>query len=269
MEAYLKLKMSKKFISDELGLHRSTVYRELSRNKLKHGSYSPKTADMFANERKDRFVAQRKFSNECKNKVLGYLDKQWSPKQIVGYCKRHSITMVSHEVIYQYIRKDKNSGGKLFENLRHKLKHRKRPVGKQYPISNRISIDQRPEIVNQKLRFGDWEMDTIIGAQQQGAILTLTERTSNFILMEKLKLGKNSIGLKDQIINLLLPYKKFIHTITTDNGAEFAEHQAIARKLEAQIYFANPYCSWEKGSIENANKLICLSGTLPELAPCV
>lgn len=256
IEAYLKLNMSKKFISDELNIDSSSVYREINRNKLKFGGYSAKTADIYAKERKDRFVANRKFSLECEKKVIEYLDKQWSPKQIVGYCFNNSIEMVSHERIYQFVRKDKKIGGSLFENLRHKLKHRKRPIGKHYPIKNRLSIEERPEIVDQKNRFGDWEMDTIIGAHQQGAILTLTERKTNFIIMEKLKLGKNSTGLKHQIINLLLPYKDYIHTITTDNGAEFAEHIAIAKQLETTIYFAHPYCSWEKGSIENANKLI-------------
>ncbi len=256
IEAYLKLNKSKKFISDELNIHLSSVYREINRNKLKHGGYSAKTADMYAKERKDRFVTNRKFSLDCEKQVIQYLKKQWSPKQIVGYCLNHSIEMVSHERIYQFVRENKKNGGNLFENLRHKLKHRKRPTGKHYPIKNRVSIEERPEIVEQKTRFGDWEMDTIIGAHQQGAILTLTERRTNFILMEKLDLGKNSVGLKKQIINLLLPYKDYVHTITTDNGAEFAEHLAIAKKLETTIYFAHPYCSWEKGSIENANKLI-------------
>ena len=144
----------------------------------------------------------------------------------------------------------------VFKHLRHQLKYRKRPVGKHYPIANRVSINQRPEVVDEKDRFGDWEMDTIIGAHQQGAILTLTERMTNFIFIERLDLGKNAEGLKKQIIDLLLPYKDFIHTITTDNGAEFAEYLAIKKKIKAEIYFAHPYCSWEKGAIEHANKLI-------------
>ena len=188
-----------------------------------------------------------------KKKVIKYLKKDWSPKQIVGYCLNNSIEMVSHERIYQFVRKDKKDGGVLFENLRHKLKHIKRPIGKRFPIKGRVSIEERPEIVDQKTRFGDWEMDTIIGTHQQGAILTLTERKTNFILMEKLHLGKDSVGLKNQIINLLLPYKDYIHTITTDNGAEFAEHIAIAKKLETSIYFTHPYRSWEKGGVENYN----------------
>jgi transposase, IS30 family len=256
IEAYLKLKMSKDFISTELGIHRSSVYREISRNKLKNGGYSAKSAHEYSVDRKDRFSFNRNFTDECEATVKGFLKDDWSPKQIVGYCLNNSISMVSHERIYQFIRLDKQRGGDLFKHCRHQLKHRKRPVGKHYPISNRISIDERPQVVNDKTRFGDWEMDTIIGAHQQGAILTLTERKTNFIFIRKLENGKNAKSLKDQVNEILLPYKDFVHTITTDNGPEFAEHLEINKKLKTTVYFAHPYCSWEKGSIEHANKLI-------------
>ena len=256
LEAYLKLNQSKAFIAQELNVDRSTVYREIARNKLKNGAYSARKADEYYKDRKDRFSKNRKFTDQCQKTVLKYLDEQWSPKQIVGYCARNNIEMVSHERIYQFVRKDKQNGGKLYTNLRHQLKYRKRAVGKHFPIANRISIEQRPEVVDAKGRFGDWEMDTIIGANQKGAILTLTERMTNFVFIEKLELGKNAEGLKNQIIDLLLPYKDFVHTITTDNGPEFAQHQSISKKIKTAIYFAHPYCSWEKGSIEHANKLI-------------
>jgi IS30 family transposase len=256
IEAYLKLKMSKDFIAKELKVDRSSVFRECKRNKLKQGSYSAKYANELALDRKDRYYVNRSFTDECEKIVIEFISNDWSPKQIVGFCKKKSISMVSHERIYQYIRKDKENGGKLYLHCRHRLKHRKRPVGKHFPIANRVSIDERPDVVNNKERFGDWEMDTIIGAHQQGAILTLTERKTNFIFIKKLQFGKNSKALKDQVISTLLPYKNHVHTITTDNGAEFAEHLEINKKIKSIIYFAHPYCSWEKGSIENANKLI-------------
>lgn len=256
IEAYLKIGKSKDFIANELNVHRSSIFREFNRNKLKRGGYSAKAAQEYSEERKDRFTTNRTFSDECQKRVIKYLDEQWSPQQIVGYCKRNSIDMVSHERVYQFIREDKQNGGKLYQNCRHQLKHRKRPVGKHYPIANRVSIDERPDVVDNKSRFGDWEMDTIIGANQQGAILTLTERMTNFIFIIKLELGKNAKGLKNKVIDTLLPYKKYVHTITTDNGSEFAEHLLISEKIDTKVYFAHPYCSWEKGSIENANKLI-------------
>lgn len=168
----------------------------------------------------------------------------------------NNLPMVSPERIYQYIRKDRVNEGNLYTFLRHKLKNRKRAVGKHYPVANRTSIEDRPEIVENKSRFGDWEMDTIIGANQKGAILTLTERLTNFIFIAKLPFGKNAKELSKVLIHKLLPYKKHVLTITTDNGAEFANHLEITEKINAIVYFAHAYCSWEKGAIENANKLI-------------
>jgi len=256
IEAYLKLNLSKDFIAKELGLDRSTIFREFNRNKQKRGSYSANTAQKCYIDRKDRFEFNRSFTEECEKYVIEKITMDWSPKQIVGYCKKNGIPMVSHERIYQYIRQEKKNGGTLFHHCRHKLKNRKRPVGKHYPIANRTSIDERPEDVSLKNRFGDWEMDTIIGAHQQGAILTLTERKTNFIFIKKLEFGKNSKALRCQVIDTLRPYKNHVHTITTDNGPEFADHLQMTKSINAIVYFAHPYCSWEKGSIEHANKLI-------------
>lgn len=256
IEAYLQIKMSKTFIADHLQVHRSTIYREIKRNKSKRGKYSARLAHEYACDRNDRFTTNRKFDENCRKLIEKYLKEYWSPEQIVGYCKREDLPMVSVERIYQYIRLDKENGGDLYTFTRHRLKYRKRPVGKHYPIANRVSIDERPKEVDNKERFGDWEMDTIIGAYQQGAILTLTERMTNFIFIKQLPSGKNAKELAKNLINHLIPYKDFVHTITTDNGPEFAEHLQITNKLKTPIYFAHPYCSWEKGAIEHANKLI-------------
>ena len=208
-------------------------------------------------EKKERFCKNRKFTKEVEFFVVEKIKKeQWSPQQIEGYCKKRSIPTVSHERIYQFVRDDKNKGGDLYLNLRHKLKHRKRPVGRFIPIKNRVSIDQRPDVVNQKERFGDWEIDTIIGQNQKGAIVTITERTTNFFLMKKLNNGKNAEALAEVVIKMLLPYKAHILSITADNGTEFAQHEKIAKALNTKVFFTHPYCSWEKGLIEYTNKLI-------------
>ncbi|KAA6330837.1 hypothetical protein EZS27_020500 [termite gut metagenome] len=120
----------------------------------------------------------------------------------------------------------------------------------------KVSIEQRPEIINQKRRFGDWEIDTIVGKENKGAILTLTERKTGFLLMKKLSKGKNAKALAKELYLLLLPYKNFVHSITSDNGTEFYEHKWMAQKLEANYYFAHPYSSWERGLNEYTNKLI-------------
>ena len=122
-------------------------------------------------------------------------------------------------------------------------------------IVKRVSIELRPKIVDDRLRFGDWEIDTIIGKNHKGAIVVVVERKSGFFLMKKLN-GKDAAALAKAVIRLLAPFKSKVFTITSDNGLEFAEHEVMAKKLEAKFYFAHPYSSWEKGLSENTNKLV-------------
>ncbi|KAA6325510.1 hypothetical protein EZS27_025291, partial [termite gut metagenome] len=142
---------------------------------------------------------------------------QWSPEQICGQAKLHGFSMVSHERIYELIRKDKADGGTLWKHTPHKLKHRKRSSsGKQVSIKNKISIEFRPAVVDKKERCGDREIDTIMGKDGKGAILTLTERKTGFLLMEKLVSGKQALPLSKVAVRLLYPYKENVHTITSD-----------------------------------------------------
>lgn len=258
IEAYLESGMSKVFIAEKLCIHASSIYREIKRNAHKKGGYSAKHALMLADERKERFNQPRKFNKNIERTIRSFIEnEQWSPEQIVGHCKKKGKPMVSHERIYQYVREDKANGGNLYKNMRHRLKHRKRPVGgKQMPIRNRVSIDERPDIVCNKERFGDWEIDTIIGKNGKGAIVTIVERSSAFFMMKKLEGGKDAKGLAKTVVEMLLPYKKHVHSITSDNGSEFAEHEFIANKLDLNFYFAHPYSSWERGLSEYTNKLI-------------
>lgn len=257
IEAYLKSGKSKTYIALSIGVSVSTIYRECNRNSSPKGIYDASKALASSRKRKLRYYKARSFDLEKKNLIKGYLLlEQWSPKQIVGYCRREHIPMVSHERIYQYIREDKAAGGDYYKHLRHRLKHRKRPVGKPVVIKNRVSIDQRPACINNKERFGDWEVDTIIGSGQKGAIVTIVERTTGMLMMKKLPQGKQARGLSKVLVNMLLPYKKYILSITSDNGKEFADHQRITEKLDTKFYFANPYHSWERGLNEYTNKLI-------------
>ena len=247
-------------ISKQLKLHRSTVYRELKRNSKPRGSYEATHANFLSEIRKERFAKNRKFSNQMIEIIKEKLEKeQWSPEQINGYCNKNNIPMVSHERIYQYIYQDKENGGNLFEHLRTGKKKYKKRYGKhknrKVVIKNKVPIDERPEMINNKERFGDWEIDTIIGKNNKGAIVTVVERKSSFILMRKLK-GKNASELALQTIRLMMPYKELVHSITSDNGTEFTNHEYIAQKLNADFYFAHPYSSWERGLSEYSNKLI-------------
>lgn len=259
IESFLKAGKSKEYIAQELKLHRSSIYREVKRNALKRGGYNAKRAQKLCDEKKERFARKRGFTQSIEAKARKYIEKeQWSPGQIVGHCRKNDIPMVSHERIYQFVRGDKANGGTLYKNLRHRLKHRKRPVGggKHISIKDRVSIEERPEIINNKERFGDWEIDTIIGKGQKGAIVTIVERKTAFFMMRKLTLGKNAEGLSETVVDMLLPYKNSVHSITSDNGTEFAGHKIIAEKLNALFFFAHPYSSWERGLSEYTNKLI-------------
>jgi len=258
IEAYLKAGKPKDFIAIQLSIDRSSIFREVKRNSKKRGHYNALYAQLVCDERKERLKRKRSFDQTKENLITCYIEKeQWSPEQIVGYCKKKGVDMVSHERIYQYIRQDKELGGSLYKHLRHRLKHRKRAVGgKHIPIRNRISIDDRPKVINNKERFGDWEIDTIIGKERKGAIVTIVERTTSFLMMRKLPQGKNAESLAANVIDMLKPYKNIVHSITSDNGTEFAEHMRISKELEIGFFFAHPYSSWERGLNEYTNKLI-------------
>lgn len=255
--SYLRVGLCPAEIARLINKDRSVVCREIKRNKNRHGRYIAAQAQESADIRKERFSAPRKLFPWVRKEVVRLLtEEQWSPEQICGWMKHKGMEWVSHETIYKLIREDKSNGGDLYKHLRHKGKHRRRPVGKFIPIRNRVGIEERPEAVDKRERFGDWEMDTIVGRNGADAIVVLTERLTRFTMMARSPKGKNAKAVADTVIDLLLPYKSVVHTITTDNGTEFAEHERIAKKLDAKIYFAHPYSSWEKGLVENTNKLI-------------
>jgi len=122
-------------------------------------------------------------------------------------------------------------------------------------IVNRVDIDERPKEANNRERIGDWEMDTIIGKNHKGAIVTMDDRLSKLRLAAPLD-GKKAKGVTVAIIKLLEPIKDLVHTLTFDNGKEFSSHEEIAKALDCNAYFAKPYHSWERGQNENANGLL-------------
>jgi len=183
--------------------------------------------------------------------------EQWSPEQIKGHAVANGMPMVNHESIYKIIISDKENGGNLYKNCRHRLKHRACPVGgKAVIIKNKRSIEERPSVVEERSRIGDWAVDTIVGPSNKGAILTMVDRKSGFLLLRKLEQGKNADGMSKVMVETLLPYKADVQTITSDNGTEFARHEEISKKLNIDFFFAHPYSSWERGLNEHTNGLI-------------
>ncbi len=170
----------------------------------------------------------------------------------------HGKPTVSPERICKYVGEDKKHGGTLNTHLRRKgRKYRKRGNAKDTRgiIKDRIGIEKRPEIVDQKLRIGNFEIDTIIGQNHQGAILTINDRVSSQVWIAKLQ-RKNASELALKTIEILSLLQNLIHAITGDNGAAFAEHKIIATTLQLEFYFTRPYHSWERGANENTNGLI-------------
>ena len=260
IEALLKAGHKASFIAKQLNIHRSSIYRELKRNKTKTGKYNAAFAQELSDEQKERFSHNRSFTFTMEKFIREKLSKeQWSPEQIWGYCKENNIDMVSHESIYKFVYQDKHNGGLLYKNLRvASKKYRKRygtGKGKRCIIKDKVSIDQRPECINNKQRVGDWEIDTIVGKDNKGAIVTIAERTTAFVLIAKLN-GKNAQELAEAVVKLMMPFKDLVLSITSDNGTEFAMHAHISKKLGALFYFAHPYSSWERGLNEYTNRLI-------------
>ena len=252
----LQNRTKQKEIAKAINVSPSTVSREIRRNSGVRGRYNWETAQANAVQTKRKKPGNHSINKEVMEEAKHLLvTEQWSPEQISGVLAKDG-KYISHETIYRMIRKDKAEGGTLYKHCRHKLKHRTRPVGgKRISIPNRTSISERPTEADGK-RFGDFEMDTIVGRGNHGAIVTLIERSTNMLFMRKLKNGKNAKELARTVIHLLSPFKDHIKSITTDNGTEFACHEMITKSLGVTIYFADPYASWQKGAIENANGLI-------------
>ena len=252
----LQNRTKQKEIAKAINVSPSTVSREIRRNSGVRGRYNWETVQANAVQTKRKKPGNHSIDKEVMEEAKHLLvTEQWSPEQISGVLAKDG-KYISHETIYRMIRKDKAEGGTLYKHCRHKLKRRARPVGgRRISIPNRTSISERPAEVDGK-RFGDFEMDTIVGRGNHGAIVTLIERSTNMLFMRKLKKGKNAKDLARTVIHLLSPFKEHVKSITTDNGTEFACHEMIGKSLGVTIYFADPYASWQKGAIENANGLI-------------
>ena len=244
-------------IAKALGRSQSTISREINRNTGQRG-YRHKQASNFAAERHQNKPKSIKLTSDITEQIDVYLKQDWSPEQIAGRLKHDGVVELHHETIYQYVLADKKANGTLYKHLRHQNKKYRKRYGSarnRSGIPNRVDIDERPEAANKRERVGDWEADTIIGKNHKGAIVTLDERKSKLRLALPLP-GKKALYVKDAMIELLHPIKKFVRTVTFDNGKEFTLHESIAKELGCSTYFAKPYHSWERGQNENANGLL-------------
>lgn len=244
-------------IAVELQVGKSTISRELRRNAGERG-WRPKQAQGKSVARRRACKNAARFSSEDFAQVDELIREKLSPEQVSGRMALENTLKISHETIYTHIYGDKRAGGDLWKHLRCQKRCRKRYGSGQERrgvLKNRVSIDDRPEIVDLKERMGDWEGDTVIGKDHKGAMVTLADRASRYTLATLLP-SKHAEGVTAAVMRLLRPHKCKRHTVTFDNGKEFAGHEEIARKLKLDVYFAHPYHSWERGLNENTNGLL-------------
>ena len=236
-----------------INVHRSTVYRELRRNRRER-QYDPAQAHALTQQRR-RCSAKYRVPQDTIDFVELTLSWEWSPEQISGVSHRIGMP-VSHEWIYRYVAADKARGGKLYQRFRQgRKRYRKGVNSKRSVIPNPRSIEDRPVVVETRERFGDWEVDTVLGKHGTGALVTLAERKSRMYLVKRVD-SKRAIDVRDAVIEMLKPYAAQVHTITADNDSEFVEHEKISEALGVEFYFAHPYSSWERGLNENFNGLL-------------
>jgi IS30 family transposase len=248
-------------IADIIGRHRSTVGRELKRNKCpSHGYYVVDKADAYARTRRSRSRKKLLYSDDDFLLVRKLLRKKWSPEQIVGHIYRFKLMTkcMSHETIYQYIWRDKSQGGDLWTHLRQSPKQRRKRY-KAYDSPGRLAdkrnISERPASVDTREDKGHWEIDTVHGRGSLHCIVTLLERKTGYVMIGKLP-NKNALSLNKKTITLIRRKPLEFKTITSDNGTEFHKYKDIEKRCQTTFYFANPYHSWERGSNEHVNGLI-------------
>lgn len=245
---------SRKAIAEHLGRSRSTIGRELARNGHANGSYSAVSAQQHALRRRQQRPLVRKMDRpELNAAVRSRLTKHWSPDQIAGRLDRDQRFRVAPQTIYAWIERDA-----LRDHWKTFLRRGGKPPqpSRAGHLPRQVQIDGRPAAANQRQRLGDFEGDTIVSRGQRSGLVTVVDRQSRFLLAAKLKdrKARRTRQKIERLLKPLSPGKR--HTITFDNGKEFSEHEALARRSQIDVFFAHPYCSWERGTSENTNGLL-------------
>ena len=238
-----------------LGFSQSAISKELSRNSGQR-NYRPRQAHIKALERQHSKKSRSKvISGVVASEVCSRLECKHSPEQISGAMRKEGLQAPSRTSIYSYIEEDKRGGGELHLNLRinGKRRYRHRNKASRSKIPERIGIESCPEVVQSRKRYGDWEADLIAGCREGGHLLSVYERKSRMGKLIRLE-SKDAQLTAEAIITALDGLR--VHTITYDNGLEFAGHQQVNQALGTKSYFCQPYHSWEKGGVENFNGLV-------------
>jgi IS30 family transposase len=246
-------------IARVLGRHRSTVMRELRRNRANSdGMYRSELADWYARGRRSRSRRNSQFSPSDYRIIERFLKKKWSPEQIAGRLRFEGTLSISHETIYRYVWNDKEAGGELYRYLRCSTKIRRKRHN-SYDSRGRLAgkrhISERPSWVEKRASIGHWEVDTVVGTGSKDCVATLVERKTGFAMVGKLP-DRSMLNMSKRLKSLVRRTASSFKTITADNGTEFHDYESVERSLPVKFYFATPYHSWERGSNENLNGLL-------------
>ena len=254
ISALQKAGLNQKSIASELEVHPSTISRELRRNRDTLRGYNAEMAQIKSTKTEMQKKKRFSLTKPIEKYIRAKLKQDWSPEQISGRMRLDTGMSVVHETIYRYIYTNKKNGGKLYTYLRHKNKkyhHRSNDYRSRGTIIDRVMI----KIVEKKSRIGDWEIDTVVGKDHKGFLVTVVDRKSKFALIKNV-VSKHAEVVTQALIEMITPLKNITHTITSDNGKEFAYHKQVSAALDTDFYFANPYHSWERGLNEHTNGLI-------------
>lgn len=257
-----RLSLSLRDIGRLMRRDHSILVRELKKCGLTRDRYRADVAQAAYEKRKhkkrrgklDKYPALKKY-------IVNKLKDDWSPDIIAGKLKNEinlGIT-ISHESIYQYIYERDGRYENLYCHLaqgRPKRQKRRGRKTRQLPITERKSIHERPALIDERERFGDWESDSVIFSRQKEILSVQTERKSRLVRLSKLS-DKTAEATFDALVKTAksVPRELFL-TVTFDNGGENAKHVKIRRKYGAETYFCDTYSAWQKGGVENMNKLI-------------
>lgn len=265
IEALLETNTKKSEIAEIIGVHPSTIYRELNRNTAKRGrtagTYVARIAQNRTQKRHKTKPKKILLTKELKERIAGLLlYENWSPELISQRLTKEGEFCVSHETIYQWIWDMKKSNKKedapyknLYKTLKHGRRRRKRGNIKDSrgAIPKRVSIEERPKVVDQRERIGDIEVDLMMGKNHKSALLVMTDRATLVTMIEKLS-DKGAEEVYQKMAKRLTNFNSsWIKTLTFDNGKEFSYHYKLSELLNVKTYFTRPYTSQDKGTVEN------------------
>jgi|WetSurMetagenome_2_1015567.scaffolds.fasta_scaffold209564_2 transposase, IS30 family len=246
-------------IAEKLERDPGTISRELSRNRSRNG-YWASTAQAMADTRCSQRPRICKMEQpEVSRYVRERLRQYWSPDEIAGRSRldfpNDSRRHISRQTIYTWLHAQQAAGAQWYRYLR-RLGCPRNPLEKRGQLPACISIEGRPAIVDRRVRYGDWEGDTVVGRWHQGGAVTLVDRKSGYLLLHRIP-DRQATTVREAIAELFRPLPSSLRrTLTLDNGKEFAEHKQLSREAALDVYFAKPYCAWQRGTNENTNGLV-------------